>query len=329
MNAALFNRASRLEETKPEEALVLYGQLEKENTDFHRDVLLVAVVCPILASAAAYLVWRAADVEHEGLITLAIIGGLGFLPGMLLFQHHLLQKGFECPSGLGGWLGRLFVGALTTLVVLFATQFAFIIHVLITGVAAFALLIPLSFIVHLVAGTPFSPELNELPRFLLLLVFVPILLFVMAEDFAEVGPIPTFPLRLFLGDVYAGVRLNWQKVLRFGAALGIAVVLVASGPAALLHEHLYETLAASGAAGALLGISLARLEGDLVVADLIRLGQARCLVALGRRAEARFRVRKILRDDDSRRPLAVEQLASALWAFQAGRPAAEYLQGPA
>jgi len=320
MSVALFQRALQLEEAEPERALALYKTLESENTSLYKDVLLVAIGCPILASVLAFFACRATD-WHESLTIILIIGGLGFFPPILMFHYRLLQKGFQHP----GWLLMLVFAAGSAFLLLIANAVALAIDVIIAGLVAGAVLIPLSFVLYLVGGISSFLLPAELPLYVFLPVFVPILVLVMAQGFSEVELMPIFPLRRFLVEIPAGLRRNWEKTAMFVASVGASFALVGSGPLGLLHEHLYAALLANGLAGALLGVSISRPERDLLLANLIRLGQARCLLALRRTAEVRRPLKMVAKSPSFSRPEAVEYLAAALGEIHAGRPASEYL----
>ncbi|HEC34562.1 MAG TPA: hypothetical protein ENI37_07590 [Chloroflexi bacterium] len=326
MNLALFQRALELEEVQPQRALTFYDRLGRENKDSYPDILLIAIVCPILASVVAFFASRVLE-QHQSLVTVLILAGLGFTPAWVTFQNRVLQSWPERVSGLARALaivvpvfGTLLSDALTLFFVF-----------LLAGVLSAVILVPVSFLRHLLTDAPFLPP-AQLPLHIYLPVFVPAFLFALALALSEVR-FPRFfrmPLEIFraslsdkkrwfahslkrlVAEIPVGLRLNVSNILQFLASLGMGAVLVGAGPLGLLYDHLYRALLASGLAGGLLGLSIYRVERDLLLGNFIRLGQVRCLIRLGRMAEADYRLVQVFELPGFSRPEAVEDLASAL-----------------
>lgn len=311
MSLDMFQQARELEGSQPQNSLVLYDRLEKENMMHYPDILLMAIVCPILASIIAFFTSHAVA-QHRTIATLGILAVLGYGPAPLVFYLRESRRSFgdnELAVGLAYLqVSLIFVGSYFTLVFL--------------AIVTFILALPILAIISLVLQL--YP--TELPLHISLPVIIPAFVVALAVTLTRIDrsifPSTPFQEALFpfklrnivnlIAEIPIALKMEMEQILEFFTGLAIGAVLVGAGPLELLYNHLYESIAASVFAGVMLGLSLFHVDRNLRTANEIRLGQIRCLIRLNRRAEARYRLKQLSDSAPAGRTPDIENVAQAL-----------------
>lgn len=311
MSLDLSQQARELEESHPQSSLVLYDRLEEENRMYYPDILLVAIVCPILASIIAFFTSHSVA-QHRTIVTLLILAVQGYGPAPLVFYLRESRRSFgdnELAVGLAYLqVSLIFVGSYFTLI--------------------FLIIVTLILVLPILAVTCLVLQLypTELPLHISLLVIIPAFVVALAVTLTRIDrsifPSTPFQKALFpfkfrnianlIAEVPIALKMEMKQILEFLTGLAIGAVLIGTGPLGLLYNHLYESIAASGFAGVMLGLSLFHVERNLRTASEIRLGQIRCLIRLNRRAEARYRLKQLSDSAPAGRTPDIENVAQAL-----------------
>lgn len=310
-NLNLYRQASDAEDTSPEQALQTYKKLERENSEFHTSILLAAIICPIVASVIAFFVSHSIS-GHRTIATILIVGGIGFLPPLLMFGAKLVEKRKRHIGVTTGLLEWAITAVGSPIILMFADIIFLGILFFVAGIITLVILTPLSLVNHLLTGAPFLWP-TELPTHVYLPIFLVCFVAIFLFAMSNVPLRPIFPVKRILMEIPVGLKVNSSKILEFIASLALGLALIGSGPLGILYEDIRIGVIANGFSGALLGLSFARLESDPVLGNLYRIARARCLMRLGREAEASYRLSSVLAAGNLFLPEATKKLAIALW----------------
>ena len=311
MDLNLYRRASDSEDTSAEEALGVYKKLEHENSEFYTSILLAAIIFPTVASVIAFLVSQSIS-SHRTIATVLILCGIGFLPPSLMFGAKLVEKRERCMGVATGLLELAIMVVYLPIIVIFADIISLAIMSFIAAIITAIILTPVSLVIHILTGAPFLWP-TELPTHVYLPIFLVCFVAIFLFAMSNVPLRPIFPVKRILMEIPVGLKVNSSKILEFIASLALGLALIGSGPLGILYEDIRIGVIANGFSGALLGLSFARLESDPVLGNLYRIARARCLMRLGREAEASYRLSSVLAAGNLFLPEATKKLAIALW----------------
>lgn len=309
MNLNLYRQASDLEDTNPEEALKIYKKLEHENSEFHISILLAAIISFIVAFVIAFFVSQSMS-SYRTIATIIIMSSIGFLPPSLMYATKLVRQRKRCMGVTTSRPSQVIAGAFMAIGAIYVIVIQIVILVIIAAITSFIILALSGLVNHLLTGAPFlwSPEPNE-PLFWVCFVIV---FLIVASD---VSLWPIFPVRRKLMQIPIGLKVNYGNILRFIAVLAIVLVIYRSGPLAFLYKDIRLGVIASGFSGVLFSFTFGRWENDPPLANLYRFARARCLIRLGRQAEADLRLTGVLKGEKLFLSEAAEKLGIALWSI--------------
>jgi hypothetical protein len=324
MDRGVFLEASALEAASPRDALRLYAELDRQNTDDAPMMLAVGAIGPAIAAAIAYLVARAIP-AYQTEVTLIILI-LGYAPIFMVQKRALLERGVSKPPV---FVNIVYYVLMPVLVILQdVLQLAIIL--LVSAVTWIVLALPISLMYLLLGGPPFVAPW-ELPTTIGSIGIGICIAFWLAYVLADLNPqmFTREPVADHLEMIPVGIRLRAADIVQFFGGLLLGVILVGSGPLELLFEHQWEAVVLSGITGLMLAYAFRSTPGDLVLDHLIEIGRARALIRLGRIVEARWRMEQVIFAPASHRPVQLGVVASAVHTMASNRTAAgEYGEIP-
>ena len=292
MNINLYQKASDLEETNPEEALEIYNKLEKENKEFHKYILLTSIICPIFAFIIALFVVQFIS-SHQTIATVLVLSVIGFGPPLLIFGSKYFKQGERHTGVKVKPIERALWVLLTGPIAILGGLITIVFLVLGTLLIEAIFLIPLSVVYPLLTGAPFI--LPENIKILLFFVFfIPFFLFVVSE----VRLIP-FSIRRILMKIPVGLKLRSGNILKFIASTAVGIAIVGGGALGILYEDVLSGVIVYCFTGLLVGLAFSRgVEKDFILGNLYRIARARCLIRLDRHAEASYRLKIFVHHPD-------------------------------
>jgi hypothetical protein len=307
MTSLLFFQASATEAATPDNALRLYDELDKQNTNFVPTILIAGLLGPAIAAGLAYLITRYIP-SFQTVITVSILI-LGYAPIFMLYKKAMIKQGTNKPSAIVNILYYIFM----PIFVVIHSAFQIAVIVAISLVTWFLLLLPVSIVLFFIQGPPF-PLPWSLPLLLNQIFLTICIVFWLLYVLAELNPemLIREPLTDQLEQIPAGLRLRVKDILQFFAGLFLASLIVGAGPLELLYTHLWEAVLMSAVTGLMLAYSINTLPKDHILAYLIQLGRARTLIRLGRLAEARWRLERVIFAPKAFRPVQLGVVASSL-----------------
>jgi hypothetical protein len=307
LNSLLFFQASAIEAAAPDNAMQLYDEIDKQNTNFIPAVLIAGLLGPAIAAGLAYLITR--DISSfQTAITLNILI-LGYAPIFMLYKKVIIKQGTSEPPPIVNILYYVYMPIL----VVIHSAFQIAVIVAISLVTWFVLLLPVSIVLFFIKGPPF-PMPWTLPLLLNQIILTTCIVFWLLYVLAELNPemLLREPLADQLEQIPAGLRLRLKDILQFFAGLFLAGLLVGAGPLELLYTNLWEAVFMSAITGLMLAYSINTLPKDPILDHFIQLGRARTLIRLGRLAEARWRLERIIFAPKALRPVQLGVVASSL-----------------
>ena len=340
MNLDLYRQASELEDTNPEEALKIYKRLEHENKEFHMDILLVAIICPIIAFVIAFLV-----VQYIGsyrtisaIASILILILVGFTPPSLMFnikfKEKIMERDIKYKGGIPArWL-ILFSSLGMALITIFSEVIEIVAIAVVAGLIAIVILFPISLVDHFLTGSPILWYGSEYPIYAIIIVFIClVIVFLFALSEIRINPAtlilphPFISRRRFIKEILKeipiGLKINSVRILGF-VIFAIGIFLVGSGSLGMQYGDIRYGFIATCISGVFFGLTFAfgPLEKDYILGNLYRIGRARCLIRLDRQAEANYRL-YMMRDLSPQfgRPPVIENLTSALVELRVDAPA--------
>ncbi len=280
-----YSQASELERTFPNKALELYRVLEKENTRFHLDIVLVGIIGSAIGFIVAYY-------SHHPLTRL------------VLFLYGRYFKEFR-KKGIPGFE----VQEVETFSIL-------IIWSIITSISLAIRVLPASMRARLKVREKWGVgDLISWTPIVFIIVIASYLIILavglmggvtnVLTDFlgrfstGKVGEVIKVLLSLGLLELFINpverLRLR-RREIRFGFLMaGLLILMFAYG--------FIEGVVASACIGAVISFYCARIDKEPVLANLLKIGQSRCLIRLGRNFEASFLLSKDLNPLGITRPI--------------------------
>jgi hypothetical protein len=307
MDRSLLLEASALEATSPRDALRLYDEAEKRNTESVPLMLTAGVIGPAATATIAYLVSRAIPVYQTEVTLLILV--LGYAPIFMLEKRALIRRGVSTPPA---FVNAIYYLVMPVLVILQdVLQLAIIL--LVAAVTWIVLGLPVSLVYLLIDGPPLVVPW-ELPTTVGAVGVGICIAFWLAYVLADLNPqmLLREPLADHLEMIPVGLKLRLTDSLQFFAGLLLGALLVGSGPLELLYDHLWEAVLLSAITGLMLAVALRSTPADLVLDHLIGVGRARTLIRMGHVIEARWRLEQIVFAPGSHRPAQLGVVASSL-----------------
>ena len=298
----LLARALRLEPTNPKGALRLFQRFERMSRARYVRLIPLAVASPVIVTLVVQFVGQLPGPWGHCAILAVLLAG--YLPYYAAFSRREVRRGFRPASG-GTQLFWLF-GFLVA--VLWGPLILLLYVVAVAAILGTVTLLP----VRLLVGVPLTEWRPEI----MIAIQITLLLLALAWVFADLWP-PLPRWRYLPGEIAAGLRRSGDEFLQFIGGLAVATFAAGGGFLGLLYEHRWRALIAAGGSGLLMGLgcrSHAGRKPELLCIGL--LGQARCLLRLGRRADCSRRLREIWNAAAFLRPIAVERLAEATTAAE-------------
>lgn len=308
---------SALEETNPKEGLKALRRLELQNKKAL--IFLPAVFCPIIA----FFIMQGISGKLDGHLWpwAAILITVGFMPPLIIEERRIQKLEVQYGNRPGGYLvinGRAILRAI-------AQFFSTLIPLFVTFVVGVLLSLPILFFIDvLLYGTPsFGP--SDMPLYILgpvvggfmALVFLTII----TAMFHDVPPEKIFHfIPQMVKRIPIALRCPELRTEILPLVIGFVIFYLMYGAGFELIKYEYSELAEATFAGIMLGLYIAdRSKTDHILANLLRIAKARCLVRLGREDEALFILRDITEDrwyppEFSRTPV-VKHVAQALRYF--------------
>jgi WD40 repeat protein len=307
-----FRKATKTEASDPEESLAFYTKLRKANRKLYLDLLAVSILCPVAASLLAYYSSSILAL-NRAVLALVFLGVLGYSPAIIIYglREHAstLRPSGEYWEQRRGHRRESWSSFILTFLV-----YTFLGNIfLLSLVAIFAALVaaPFMYLLSVILET----DVISLPRYVALPILALAFVYSLGFWFSRSKP-PLLPVREHLWGVFTDLKLSGETILQLLFVVAVNAVLVGSGPLGLLYERPYESVLASGISGLLLGLVLARPETDAYFGRLVRLCEARCLLRLNRKHEARYRLNEVMEGGDGDCPEDIRDLADVIAALE-------------
>jgi hypothetical protein len=297
-----------LEQSDPRAALEEYADLKRTNQTYHPEILLAAIACPIIAAEIAWSLTILFHFHRDlGIaITLAVVG---FAPGYLIYYRRHLQP----PDRALGWNPERRTSALKSdrlrylTLALAVNKFKNVFLVSMVAFVAAVIASPVLFIIAFFMRCPVAkiPPVIVLP--IVIMAFVVATAFMFSHTM-----LPLRPFSEYLRGMIVDLKLGLGLFFNIAAGLAVSCLLAGGGFFGWFFVRRIDLFMAAGASGLLLGLSIVSAERSVLMANLIRLGEARCLVRLNRRLEARYRLNEILNCDSDFQPKSLMSAADVL-----------------
>jgi len=295
----VLRKALALEEADAHNALRLFRQFERQRALWYFDLLPLAILSPVLVTIVMYYMGRLAPPFGRWLVMAVLFSG--YAPFYFAFLRREVARGFKP----GSKSTRIFWFLASVLYMQFETVIGAVIILAIALIIAVFTIVPISLVI------PAPPTAIEFT------IELAVLLLALAVVFSGLIGHPLSGLRYVPGEVVAGVKRNVGELIGFAAGLAQAAFLVGGGYFGLIYKRFWESLLAGSIAGLMTGLrcrSRVARKPELYSLDL--LGQARCLLRLGRWADGSRRLREVFEAESFSCPYPIEKLAEAISAFE-------------
>lgn len=291
MDVGGYLAAAGREEQRPREALAAYRRLRRSETRFDGRLLVAG---PLVVAAAVLLGLGLAALFPSigryllcGCLVLVGMGGLSALD-LRWYREELRSKARF--RGMAGHVGERRLGRDELLLAwVMGTAMGPLAAVLQLGIifiggaiAAGVVSLPAAIVLMVTRGLDYPGALDSMPTLvrdgLWLVAAIVVSGFVLLDLPARPGPLVARQLH----ELPMAVVLSWQRLCVFaaGATLGVGLILVwngeggaGAGVAACVGAVAY---------GVAMGLVRAWTEGDNIFVTLCRIGEGRCLLAIGR-----------------------------------------------
>lgn len=298
----LLGKALATEEDDAREALKLFRKFEKSNKLYYFNLLLLAVLGPIIVTALVHFVGHI-PLPFGRYIVMAILLG-GYFPFYYAYMRREVNRGFTAGPAISNffWFGAFVFSVILGPVLLL------IYVVAVAAIIGLITIMPLRLVIPMPMG--------EWPMVIQVAIEAVLLLLALGWVFSGIHPpIPRF--RYLPGEIIAGLKRNTGEFLGFVSGIVVAAFLVGGGYFNLVYERLWESLLIGSFSGLMMGLSCkshaARFPS---LQSLALLGQARCLIKLGRKADASRRLREISESPPFAKPYPIERIADAISDFE-------------
>ena len=276
MNLNLYKQALDLENSNPRRAFELYTNLEHENLNFQRDILLIGILCPIIAFILEYLMNQYFEVS-KFVVTIFVWGFIGFSPIYFLYEKkrkEIAGISFKRPH-------NIFIPPIHIITLIFRTSIHSLIILVMAAILSLCVLSIIGPIYHLMSGIALTTKnFYEVPDFL----FFPVMAIFF---FYCLLVIVVNPRRMDLEYILIGAKLKWKKVLYFVLTL-ILVAILNNFPIITFYSNILKMFILFLLANMLFSAAFGYLEEDYVFGQLIKVAKIRCLLYLGRYIESEF-----------------------------------------
>ncbi|MFQ6052370.1 MAG: hypothetical protein ACE5K4_11865 [Candidatus Hydrothermarchaeota archaeon] len=285
MNSNLYKQASDLENSNPQKALKIYTKLEDENLEFHWDILLIGILCPVVAFIIAFIVRLHFEIPKI-LVTVFIWCGIGFFPSYMIYENKRKKKtGIKLKKP-----HNIFVPLRNTLILFFHLTIEISGMIVIAAIANFFIVVILGPIYHVAFRVPLTwNNFYKLPEYIAwpitLICFIYAFLLVMSDP-VRVGK-PLVPYIFQIKRILIGVKHKLKKIIFWIFAVSFAWILY-SGSIDFFNDTITPGLITSILGGILFSLNFGYLQRDYRFGLLIKIGKFRCLTHMSRHIEVDY-----------------------------------------
>lgn len=298
----LLGEALAVEENDAREALKLFHQFEKRNKLYYLDLLPLAVLGPVGVTALVHFVGHVPPPYGRFIVMIILLGG--YFPFYFAYLRREVNRGFTAEPAISNlfWFGAFVFS------VILGPVLILIYVVAVAAIIALITIMPLCLVIPVPIG--------EWPILIRVAIEAALLLLALSWVFSGLhSPIPR--LRYLPGEIIAGLKRNTGEFLNFVSGIVVTAFLIGGGYFNLVYERLWESLLVGAFSGLMMGFSCRSHAARYPkMQSLVLLGQARCLIKLGRRAAASRRLREFSESPSFAKPIPIEMMADAISDFE-------------